>query len=194
MIDDVNRKWAQALSNEPCCFGKKLVMGEGNGNHPALMLIGEAPGGREEEQGRPFVGKAGQNLNEFLDTLALKREEIYITNAVKIRPSVPGKNGKEKNRLPSQTEIALFLPWVLEEIRMVGPRLLVTLGNTPLKVILGKSAAIGGLHGKLTETALGVPLYPLYHPAAVIYNQSLRAVYAQDLANLRPILLKVSQP
>lgn len=188
MIDDVNRKWIQALSFEPCCLGKKLVMGEGNSDHPALMLIGEAPGGREEEQGRPFVGKAGQNLNEFLDILALKREDIYITNAVKLRPSAPGKNRKEKNRPPSQTEITLFAPWVLEEIRTVCPCLLVTLGNTPLKVILGKLATIGSLHGKSTETALGVPLYPLYHPAAVIYNQSLRAVYEQDLINLRPLL------
>lgn len=193
MIEDLNAKWKNALINEPCCAGKKLVFGEGKTDHPLLMLVGEAPGAHEAEQGRPFVGKAGQNLNEFLKILSLQREDIYISNTVKIRPAVPGKNGNEKNRPPSQYEVTLFTPWLIDEIKMISPCLLVTLGNTPLKVVLGKEAIIGNCHGRKMDTTLGIPLYPLYHPAAVIYNRGLRAVYEQDLINLKGILSKLNE-
>ena len=89
-----------------------LVFGEGP-LHPKLMLIGEAPGEQETLQGRPFVGKAGQNLDHFLALAGLSREEIYISNAVKIRPTKTGKTGRISNRPPTQEEIALFRPWLL---------------------------------------------------------------------------------
>lgn len=163
-------------------------MGEGKDLKPAIMLIGEAPGAQEEAQGRPFVGKAGQNLNEFLALLGLEREQIYITNAVKIRPSVLGASGKEKNRPPTRKEVELFTPWLKDEIRSVKPRLIVTLGNTPLRVVYGTEAVIGNFHGKLMQTPEGLALFPLYHPAAVIYNRALRSVYEEDLERLKAIL------
>ncbi len=187
-VHELNLKWCKALLQEACCSGKKPVMGEGKDLKPAIMLIGEAPGAQEEAQGRPFVGKAGQNLNEFLALLGLEREQIYITNAVKIRPSVLGASGKEKNRPPTRKEVELFTPWLKDEIRSVKPRLIVTLGNTPLRVVYGTEAVIGNFHGKLMQTPEGLALFPLYHPAAVIYNRALRSVYEEDLERLKAIL------
>lgn len=169
--------------------GKTIVFGEG-AQSPALMMIGEAPGGEEEKQGRPFVGKAGKNLSAFLEVLGLKREEIYISNVVKLRPVKESpKTGKAVNRPPSGEEIAFFLPFLQEEIAMVAPKVIVTLGNVPLKAVSGeKGAVIGDYHGKPLPLADGRILFALYHPAAVIYNRSLQAVYDGDLLALRAFL------
>ena len=169
--------------------GKTIVFGEG-AQSPALMMIGEAPGGEEEKQGRPFVGKAGKNLSAFLEVLGLKREEIYISNVVKLRPVKESpKTGKAVNRPPSGEEIAFFLPFLQEEIAMVAPKVIVTLGNVPLKAVSGeKGAVIGDYHGKPLPLAEGRILFALYHPAAVIYNRSLQAVYDGDLLALRAFL------
>ncbi|MBQ9090884.1 MAG: uracil-DNA glycosylase, partial [Anaerotignum sp.] len=114
---------------------KTIVFGEGAEN-PALMMIGEAPGGDEEKQGRPFVGKAGKNLSAFLEVVGLKREEIYISNVVKLRPTKESpKTGKAVNRPPSSEEISFFLPYLLEEIKTISPKVIVTLGNVPLKAV-----------------------------------------------------------
>lgn len=168
-----------------------LVFGEGAEN-PALMMIGEAPGGDEEKQGRPFVGKAGKNLSAFLEVVGLKREEIYISNVVKLRPTKESpKTGKAVNRPPSAEEIAFFLPYLLEEIKVISPKVVVTLGNVPLKAVTGeKKAVIGEYHGKPTALADGRPLFALYHPAAVIYNRALQATYDEDLLALKAFLQK----
>lgn len=193
MIESLNKQWYDRLNTTHVCAGKRLVTGEGCADEPVLMLVGEAPGGQEEAQGRPFVGRAGQNLNVFLEILGLKRQNIYITNTVKIRPTAPGKNGKEKNRPPRQAEIDVFSPWLIDEIRQVRPRLLVTLGNTPLKAVMGKEALIGRVHGETLTAPIGFPLFPLYHPAAIIYDRSLRAVYEQDLLRLKELLYKMEE-
>ena len=168
-----------------------IVFGEGAEN-PALMMIGEAPGGDEEKQGRPFVGKAGKNLSAFLEVVGLKREEIYISNVVKLRPTKNSpKTGKSVNRPPSAEEITFFLPFLLEEIRMISPKVVVTLGNVPLKAVTGeKKAVIGDYHGKPTPLADGRTLFALYHPAAVIYNRALQATYDEDLLELKAFLQK----
>lgn len=169
----------------------RIVFGEGAEN-PALMMIGEAPGGDEEKQGRPFVGKAGKNLSAFLEVVGLKREEIYISNVVKLRPTKESpKTGKAVNRPPSAEEIAFFLPYLLEEIKVISPKVVVTLGNVPLKAVTGeKKAVIGEYHGKPTALADGRPLFALYHPAAVIYNRALQATYDEDLLALKAFLQK----
>lgn len=171
--------------------GKTLVFGEGAAE-PALMMIGEAPGGDEEKQGHPFVGKAGKNLSAFLEVVSLKREEIYISNVVKLRPVKESpKTGKAVNRPPSADEIAFFLPFLQEEIKIVAPKVIVTLGNVPLKAVTGeKRAVIGDYHGKPLPLADGRTLFALYHPAAVIYNRALQAVYDEDLLALRAFLQK----
>lgn len=172
--------------------GRTLVCGEG-ADAPKLMMIGEAPGGEEEKQGRPFVGKAGKNLSAFLETVGLKREELYISNVVKLRPTKASpKTGKPVNRPPSAEEIAFFLPFLQEEIRLAAPQVIVTLGNVPLRAVTGeKNAVIGDWHGKPLPLPDGRTLFALYHPAAVIYNRSLQAVYDADLLALRAYLQQV---
>ena len=101
---------------------KPLVLGEGKSEAPALMLIGEAPGETEVLKRRPFVGRAGKNLDEFLSLAGLKREEIFVTNVVKIRPVEVGPTGRSRNRAPNREELALFTPWLLREIAQVRPR------------------------------------------------------------------------
>ena len=174
---------------------KPIVLGDGNTDHPPVMLIGEAPGEQESLQGRPFVGKAGKNLDGFLQVLQLQREDIYISNVVKIRPTKVSEKGRVSNRPPSKEELALFTPYLMEEILLVQPKMIVTLGNVALKALCGPKVVIGDMHGK--ESSITVqhekqtsqfPLFPLYHPASIIYNRSLQAVYDEDLQVLKKVL------
>ena len=161
-----------------------LVFGEGP-ERPRLMLIGEAPGEQETLQGRPFVGKAGQNLDHFLELAGLRREDIYISNAVKLRPTKTGKTGRLSNRPPTKDEIALFRPWLMREIEEVAPGMIATLGNVPLRAVTGRSLSIGEVHGQVLDAGeTGLPLFALYHPASLIYNRSLTDVYEQDVRAL----------
>ncbi len=171
--------------------GKIIVFGEG-AEAPTLMMIGEAPGGDEEKQGHPFVGKAGKNLSAFLEVVGLKREEIYISNVVKLRPTKESpKTGRAVNRPPSAEEIAFFLPFLREEIQTIAPRVIVTLGNVPLQAVTGeRRATIGDYHGRAVTLSDGRVLFALYHPAAVIYNRALQVVYDADLQELRAFLQK----
>ncbi|MED9821064.1 MAG: uracil-DNA glycosylase [Christensenellales bacterium] len=162
-----------------------LVFGEGP-MQPKLMLIGEAPGEQETLMGRPFVGKAGKNLDRFLELAGMQREEIFISNAVKLRPTKTGKTGRISNRPPTKEEIALFRPWLLEEIERVNPRVIATLGNVPLLAVTNdKKLTIGAAHGHVMEAGeTGRPLFALYHPASLIYNRALEPVYEQDVCTL----------
>ncbi len=171
---------------------KPIVLGDGNTDHPPVMLIGEAPGEQESLQGRPFVGKAGKNLDGFLQVLELKREDIYISNVVKIRPTKVSDKGRVSNRPPNREELALFTPYLMEEILLVQPRRIVTLGNVALKSLCGPKAIIGDMHGaerRITVTHEKqegeFTLFPLYHPASIIYNRSLQEVYDGDLHELK---------
>lgn len=171
---------------------KPLVFGEGRMEQPPVMLIGEAPGEQETLQGRPFVGKAGKNLDGFLEAVGLQRQEIYITNVVKIRPTKVSPKGSVSNRPPNREELALFTPWLYEEILMVQPRKIVTLGNVALKALAGKQAVIGACHGQTMAAQVQhqgrqqtFEVFPLYHPASIIYNRALTEVYQEDLQRLR---------
>ena len=167
---------------------KALVFGEGP-MKPCLMLIGEAPGEQETLQGRPFVGKAGKNLDRFLELAGLNREDIYIANAVKIRPTRVGKTGRLSNRPPTREEVQLFRPWLLREIEAVQPRVIATLGNVPLCAVTGRRLTIGAVHGRMIESGVeGLPLFALYHPASLIYNRALEPVYEQDVRELATLL------
>ncbi len=160
---------------------QRLVFGEGP-TGAELMLIGEAPGEQEAIQGRPFVGKAGKNLDAFLQTVSLKREEIYITNVVKIRPNKISAAGRVVNRPPTKDEKAMFTPWLMREIGIVKPKAIVTLGNVALQAFVDD--VIGSRHGRWSEVNVdgaNLPLFALYHPASVIYNAALKETYAQDL-------------
>ena len=161
---------------------KILVHGEGNIG-ARVMLIGEAPGEQETLQRRPFVGKAGKNLDEFLQLAGIDRSRLYVSNTVKFRPTKISPAGRTVNRPPTQEEIKLFLPWLKKEIALVSPRCVVTLGNVPLKALMDRKATVGDLHGRFIE-ADGYTLYPMYHPASLIYNPSLREAYEADVVRL----------
>ncbi len=167
---------------------KPLVFGDGCTAEPPIMLIGEAPGEQETLQGRPFVGKAGKNLDAFLQLMGMERSAMYVSNVVKIRPVETGKTGRLRNRAPSRDEIAFFLPYLQREIGIIQPKALVSLGNVPLKALLDETATVGELHGTWQKTPEGFPLFALYHPAAVIYRRELSAVYEQDVIRLRDSL------
>ncbi|MDD4003035.1 MAG: uracil-DNA glycosylase [Clostridia bacterium] len=152
-----------------------------------IMLIGEAPGREEVEQGKPFVGKAGKNLAEFMQVLGIERKNIFITNTVKFRPVKISDCNTVSNRPPTDDEIRLFLPYLLKEIDVISPKIIVTLGNTPLKALLGGGVTVGKLHGTINNFG-GRTLYALYHPAAIIYNPPLKDVYINDLKKLKNIL------
>ncbi len=163
---------------------------------PALLLIGEAPGAEETRLEKPFVGKAGRQLDELLLQMGVSREEIYITNVVKYRPVVRGEKSV-RNRTPSPREIDDGLPLLLEEILLTKPACIATLGNTPLSAVQKLArlprVSIGKLHGKplaFVISGLSVTLFPLYHPASGIYNRSLVAVMRQDASKLRENLVK----
>ena len=162
---------------------KRLVFGEGKKDKPRLMLIGEAPGEQETLQGG------------FLAAVGLKREEIFISNVVKIRPTRVSEKGRVSNRAPSAEELALFTPYLYEEILLVRPGAIVTLGNVPLHAVLDAHTTIGERHGRLAEAtirtekeAADFPVYPLYHPASIIYNRALAQTYQDDLHKLRELL------
>ncbi|MEA4928847.1 MAG: uracil-DNA glycosylase [Candidatus Limiplasma sp.] len=173
-----------------------LVFGEGCDQAPPLMLIGEAPGEQEARQGRPFVGKAGQNLSAFVQVLGLPREALYITNVVKFRPKRISPTGRTVNRPPARQEIAFFTPWLYREIALVRPRALVTLGNVALHAFMAPERMIGDCHGQWIQIEVPVAdageevyaLFPLYHPASVIYNRALLSVYQRDLELLSQTL------
>ena len=158
---------------------KVLVFGEGP-LHARVMLVGEAPGEREAMEGRPFVGRAGRNLDAFLEGAGLRRDELYVTNAVKFRPVRISKTGRTVNRTPTQEDMRIFAPWLLREIALVDPQCVVTLGNVPLRAVTGERLTIGETHGRFLA-AQGRPLFPMYHPASVLYNPSLREIYAADM-------------
>ena len=158
---------------------KVLVFGEGSIGAPVLM-IGEAPGEQETLQGRPFVGKAGKNLDAFLEGAGLDRGALYVTNTVKFRPTKRSPAGRTVNRPPTQEEVRLFQPWLLREIELVSPRYIVTLGNVPLRALTDRRSSIGDMHGQPVAWN-GRVLFPMYHPASVIYNPSLKEVYRRDI-------------
>ena len=165
--------------------GRRIVLGDGN-KSSLIMLIGEAPGGDEERQGRPFVGKAGKNLMDFLTAVGLKREELYLSNVVKIRPyRLSSKTGQRINRPPSREEINFFISFLYDEIKAVNPEIIITLGNVPLQAVLkDNKAQIGDYHGKMICFG-DQRVFPLYHPAAVIYNRSLEKIYYEDIEKLK---------
>lgn len=176
------------LETSICYPGRQVVPGEGKFD-AELLLIGEAPGSDEEREGRPFVGKAGKNLINFLDAIGLNRKELYITNVVKIRPfKLSEKTGKPVNRPPDLTEKDFFSRYLYKEIDIIMPKVIVTLGNVPLQSVLrDKTAVIGEYHGRITSFG-GNDIFPLYHPAAIIYNRSLKEVYNEDIFKLREYL------
>lgn len=144
-------------------LSERLVFGEGDPD-ARFMIIGEAPGADEDEQERPFVGRSGQLLDRILASVNLHRDDIYISNIVKYRP--PG------NRNPSQPEIAASEGILLEQIKIIRPQIIATLGNVPSQYFLKSKEGISKTHGQFFEWQAGIRIYPLYHPAYLLRNPS----------------------
>jgi len=181
------------LYNEyKCTFpGKEYVFGCGC-TSPKLLLIGEAPGREEVKFSRPFSGAAGKWLDSFLQLAGIDREDIYITNAIKYRLARENpKTGRLSNRPAARDEIVSSRPYLLEEIGIIGPCCIVTLGNVPLRAVTGNLRLnIGECHGMPSEIEINERdylLFPLYHPASVIYNRGLVKVYENDILRLREL-------
>jgi uracil-DNA glycosylase family 4 len=183
-IPELKEKYAALLAEY-----SPVVLGEGK-KGAEIFMIGEAPGKQEVEKGRPFVGQAGKNLDEFLEYLGIERTDVYITNAVKFRPVKKNPDtGRLSNRAPTAKEIELFRPLLMDEIDLIDPPVIVTLGNIPLASLTGRDIKIGDVHGGPSEYK-GKMLYPLYHPASIIYRRGLKEVYLEDLTRLKSLLRK----
>ena len=164
-------------------FSRKLaVPGEGPEN-AEIMFIGEAPGYNEDQQGRPFVGQAGQFLNELLASIGLKRQDVYITNIIKTRP--PG------NRDPLPVEIANCKGWLDAQLEIIRPKMIVTLGRYSMaRFFPGKS--ISQIHGTSVQKD-GVLYFAMYHPAAALHQQSLRETIMKDMQKIPVLLAKTKE-
>ena len=161
------------------CEGRTNVV-PGFGNPEARgMLIGEAPGKNEDLQGRPFVGAAGKYLTELLGYAGLTREEVFIGNVLKCRPP--------SNRDPQPDEIGLCAPFLRDQVRAIGPEYIVTMGNFATKFILRTDRGITKLHGRLEQTGR-FKVFPVFHPAAAIYDRTKRESLEEDFRTLGEFL------
>ena len=171
---------------------KTVVFGVGNIDSP-LMFVGEAPGADEDEQGEPFVGKAGQLLTKIIETMALKRGDVYIANILKCRPDTPGQSAG--NRKPTPDEMATCIPYLHEQIDLIKPKVLVALGATAVEGLLGKTVGITKLRGNW-QTYRGIPLMPTYHPAYLLRNQAMsekRRVWEDMLQVMEKLELPITE-
>jgi len=147
---------------------KNVVFGIGN-IEAELMFVGEAPGADEDEQGEPFVGRAGELLTRIIQTMGLARDKVYIANILKCRPDTPGQG--TGNRKPTPEEMRTCIPYLHEQIDLIRPKVLVALGGTAVEGLLGKTSGITKLRGHW-QTYRGTPLMPTYHPAYLLRNQA----------------------
>ena len=172
---------AEQISGCPKCALAKTrtnaVPGSGNPNAD-IVFIGEGPGFHEDQQGLPFVGAAGKFLDELLSSIGLRRDEVYIGNVIKCRP--PG------NRDPLPGEIDACKPWLDQQLEIIAPRVIVTLGRFSMKRYF-PGQTIGRIHGQARKID-GVTVVPMYHPAAGLHQASLRSTIEQDFKNIPAIL------
>ena len=182
LLDELKERIEQAtVTPELKEQATQLVFGDGNAEAD-IVFIGEAPGKNEDEQGKPFVGAAGKFLNEMLEMIGLKREDIYITNIVKYRPP--------NNRDPLPSEKEEWLPYLQEQLDIIQPKLIVTLGRHSMDVLL-PGLKISQVHGQPKRYKDHVYL-PLFHPAAALYNGGMRSVLIDDFALIPAILKKIN--
>lgn len=162
----------------------KAVFGAGNAD-AELMFVGEAPGAEEDRQGLPFVGRAGQLLNQLLEEIGLSREEVFIANVLKSRP--PG------NRDPLPLEIEACEPYLFEQVRLIEPRVVCTLGNFATKLLTGSPIGITKVRGTPQIHELGgrtIFLLPLLHPAAALRTPAMKETLRADLATIPELLAR----
>ena len=158
-----------------CKNRTNIVFGVGDKN-AKVMLIGEGPGADEDREGLPFVGKAGKLMNQALQGLGIKREELYIANIVKCRPP--------SNRVPEQDEADACLNYLRNQVVLIKPKIIVLLGSTALKNILGKEYSITSTRGKWIEKK-GIYYMPTWHPAALLRDENKKIEFWNDLKQVK---------
>ena len=177
-LDELQAQVANCRKCALCETRTQTVFGDGNPD-ARVLFVGEAPGKNEDLQGIPFVGKAGQNLNTLLEIAGLKREDVFIANVLKCRP--PG------NRDPRPEEIEICTPYLREQTRTINPEFIVTLGNFATKFILKTEVGITRMHGQLHQAGR-FKVFPIYHPAAAIYDRTKMAALEDDFVTLGELL------
>ncbi len=169
-----------------CGLGKtrtNIVIGRGNINAP-MLLIGEGPGEQEDLQGIPFVGPAGKLLDLLLDALLIEKDKYYIANIVKCRP--PG------NRVPQDEEAERCLPFLRSQVLLIRPKIIICLGATAMKYIIDKNAKITQIRGKWIERK-GYWIMPTFHPAALLRDESKKALMWEDFKKVKQRLDEICQ-
>lgn len=165
----------------------RVVFGEGD-PEAEIMFIGEAPGKKEDETGIPFVGSSGRILDKMLESIKIKREEVYLTNICKCRPP--------KNQDPLPEEVKTCWPYIEKQIAIIDPKIIVTLGKYALNAFL-PDAKISEVHGKIQEIELPKigkrKIFPSYHPAAARQNRKTRALFNEDFEKIPKILEKIKK-
>ena len=154
-----------------CTNRNNIVFGTGN-KETTLMMIGEGPGADEDKEGIPFVGKAGQLMDKAFEGIGIKREEIYIANIVKCRPP--------SNRVPEEDEAEACLDYLRNQVVLIKPKIIVLLGSTALKNVLGEEYSITASRGKWIEKD-GIMYLPTFHPAALLRDESKKISFFKDL-------------
>ena len=187
-MDEKRTTWEELKRQAVERFGPETVFGEGPLG-ARLAIVGEAPGEQEARAGRPFVGRAGRLLDQLLESAGIERSGVYVTNTVKLRPTVE-KGGRLKNRPPRVGEIREGLEVLLPELRLVDATVLVLLGNVPAKALVDRSFAMKTDRGVLRESILGVPAVGTYHPAYLLRLRGpdldrARETAVEDLASAR---------
>lgn len=162
----------------------QVVFGVGN-PHASVMFVGEAPGFHEDQQGEPFVGAAGKLLNDLLQSAGLSRSDIYIANVIKCRPP--------NNRDPEPDEVETCKPFLMQQIAMIHPKLVCTLGNWATQTLLERKVGITKVRGQAFYLKDFV-LFPLLHPAAALHQSSMLEPLREDFKKLREFLDRHSQP
>jgi DNA polymerase len=160
----------------------RLVFGAGNANAD-LMFVGEAPGANEDKQGLPFVGRAGQLLNQLLEEIGIQRSDVFITNVICCRP--PG------NRDPLPEEIDACKPYLYKKIELIEPKVICTLGNFATKLLTGNPTGITKVHGRPQEREVAgrvLKLFPIFHPAAALRTDAIKQLLREDFAKLPELL------
>lgn len=163
---------------------KNAVPGEGP-TDAKIMFVGEGPGQNEDEQGKPFVGAAGKLLTELLESIELRRSDVFITNIVKCRPP--------NNRAPRKSEIEACNPYLISQIELIRPQIICPLGTPAITTLLGEEFTATKSHGKPTSKD-NLMILPMYHPAAALYDASLRVVLESDFKVLKKLLIQSSPP
>ena len=183
--------WSPAISLGS--LRETMVFATGNPD-AEIMLVGEAPGYNEEKEEEPFVGPAGQKLNDILKAMGVKREDVYISNLVKFRPAMPRQT--TNNRKPTPEEMAACLPLVMAEISVVKPKLIIALGGTAAEGLLGLEGPVGSMRGKWHEVS-GIPTRVTYHPSYLLQsggsNDVKRALWEDMLGSMEKLGMPVSE-